>query len=496
MASVVRRASLLVRLIFQFVRCNIFQKAGSWIQNHTQRKTKVVQLKRKLSTVDENDFFDICGTVAAEEESTANDRCGTTRGENRTFGICKNLPKKKKKTRFRKNKVSPIERIAWKDNNGATCTKKGKSRAASIFSSQSTKASNRRSEFDKPFYQQKNSQKFSQASNSSQGATRERAQVPGKPVDDMLCRHRASQKQTRGNSVRKDELAKPGTSTRGCHDVIEDLNSSSLNQRELLGLASPEPRSKVTSKWKGFWGKNKNKTIKTGWSLRDSVDVKNTNSVSFNLNEREDLSSSQRSKISFNWKGFRGKKGKKSATALNTGSLPTSHRSKISVQWKGFRGKKGKKSAKTGSPLRGSENINSGSLPSSNRSKSSFKWTGVRKQGKLPNSEASMPQDSGENMDMFSGARNLKEQDISGSGQRSKIRFTWNGFNGKKDKNLPETVLSTAEDLHVPKTSAPSNLYKPNGPGGSGMVKKMNKDLIGETEKASRLSRLIARVKQ
>ena len=58
MASAPRRASLLIQLLIFNVRLNILQKAGKWIRNQTQRKTKVQKLTKK-SFKKGDDFFDI-----------------------------------------------------------------------------------------------------------------------------------------------------------------------------------------------------------------------------------------------------------------------------------------------------------------------------------------------------------------------------------------------------------------------------------------------------
>lgn len=150
MASASRRASLLIQLLIFNVRLNILQKAGKWIRNQTQRKTKVQKLTKKSFSKDD-DFFDI-GKEAVEEQATdfkskEDDGCCLTEGS-----VGKLFCGKKNKLKFKRNTVAPREGPhAWTERSGKG---KGKKRRGShsmrLFGSRSTKASNIKRDFDKP----------------------------------------------------------------------------------------------------------------------------------------------------------------------------------------------------------------------------------------------------------------------------------------------------------------------------------------------------------
>ena len=191
MASVVCRASLLVGIIFHFVRVNIFQKSGTWSQSQTQGNGKVLEVEKKYSNADENDFFDICGASATEEQSgTSLNQGEGSKGEGRGLGSVK-LPQKRRKRRFfTKSKVSPIEKIAWENDRAKNGAKEKKSSAARLFTSQSTKASNIRKDFAKPCNNRKDDRPSSKpASRSFEG---KRTQTKRPSADDSFYRQGAS----------------------------------------------------------------------------------------------------------------------------------------------------------------------------------------------------------------------------------------------------------------------------------------------------------------
>lgn len=74
---------------------------------------KVVTLQRKISIPDEEIFIDICscGFKEGDEQSMAVRECGASNGRVQGFPVGKTSGSRKKK-RFRKNKISPAEKIA------------------------------------------------------------------------------------------------------------------------------------------------------------------------------------------------------------------------------------------------------------------------------------------------------------------------------------------------------------------------------------------------
>ena len=152
MASALRRASLLIQLLIFNVRLNILQKAGKWIRKQTQRRTKVQKLTKKSFPKDD-DFFDI-GTEAVEEEATdfkskENDGCCLSQGP-----VGKLFCGKKNKLKFKRNTVAPSEGPhVWTERSGKGKGKKRGSHSLRLFGSRSTKASNIKSDFDKPINQ-------------------------------------------------------------------------------------------------------------------------------------------------------------------------------------------------------------------------------------------------------------------------------------------------------------------------------------------------------
>lgn len=153
MANATRRASLLVQLMIFHVKLNILQKAGKWIRSHTQRKTEVQKLLKK-SFVKDDDFFDI-GTDAVEEQTTDFDRYDQSKEENSSYlskgPVGKSFCGKKNKLKFKRNAVTPSERHAWSEHSEGK-GKKRHSRTLRLSGSRSTKASNIKSDFDKPYH--------------------------------------------------------------------------------------------------------------------------------------------------------------------------------------------------------------------------------------------------------------------------------------------------------------------------------------------------------
>ena len=462
MASVVRRASLLVQLIFNFVRFSIVQRTSSWIQSHTKRKTNVTELKRKISTADEDNFFDICSAPADEEQSTLSKRCDACKEESRKVSFGKKFPKKKKRTWFKKEKVSPIEKIAW-ENNGARGAEKGKRHTVSLFTSRSAKASNVKNDFDTPCYKRENDGKFSKASSSLQASGKEGAQFARQSSDVSYSQQGTSKMQT-GRNRHSEAASTPGPCRRSCDEISQDRNSGSFKQEERL-------RSKLTFKWKGFRPKKGKKTT-TGVPTRLSEDQSPSGPKA---KEEVKLPSSHSSKIAFKWKDFRGKREKRTTTGMSTResedpspsgpkakeiNFPSSHRSKIAFKWKAFRGKRQKKTT-TGmsssdseepspSGLKAKEEVN---LPSSHSSKISVKWNGFKKRGRSPKSKlpTSIPPPPG-----------TYQHSGPPAGSRSRITFRWNSLRGKKKRNVLKTGKPATDALHPGFGKLKKSLDRPN----------------------------------
>ena len=159
MASAPRRASLLIQLLIFNVRVNMLQKAGKWIRNQTQRKTKVQKLTKKSSKKDD-DFFDI-GTEAVEEQGTY-----FKNKEDDGFCLSKGLVGKlfcgkKTKLKFKRNTVTPSEGPhAWTERSGKRKGKERGSHSLKLFGSRSTKASSIKSDFDKPYHKNADARKL------------------------------------------------------------------------------------------------------------------------------------------------------------------------------------------------------------------------------------------------------------------------------------------------------------------------------------------------
>ena len=77
---------------------------------------KVVTLQRKISIPDEEIFIDICacGFKEGDEQSMAVRECGANNERIQSFPVEKTSGSRKEK-RFRKNKISRAEKIAWEE---------------------------------------------------------------------------------------------------------------------------------------------------------------------------------------------------------------------------------------------------------------------------------------------------------------------------------------------------------------------------------------------
>ena len=389
MASVTRRASLLVEFIFHFVRFSIFETVGSWIETRIQGKSKVTELQRKPSTANEEDFLDICSSAAAFNRFSLN------KDEGKTFAVGKTLPKKNKKKRFGNNKVSPIERLAWENNEAKNAGGK-KSRAPSLFTSRSSKASIMKKDFEKPCYNDKKDRRFLRATSSSQGE-KKKAHIPEQPEGDSSFGPKASQ--TKRNKM-GEVVQKPGTKWRLYGNNVKDPNSGSVNQKDNSALPSGLG-SKVPFKWKGLYGNKRGK--KAEKSTRESVAVSDANKNGLNP------SSGFRSKVASTMNGFKKqakspkpKSNLQDCDVLHAGSsnacanehlhVQSARRFKITFKWK-FRGKKREKTGKTGiGELQlGLQKLQKNlDRPTSLRSKISFKWRNLHagKEDKLQKEES------------------------------------------------------------------------------------------------------------
>ena len=94
------------------------------------------------------------GTEAIEEQRTDLDRYKKSKEDNSSYlsrgPVGKSFCGKKNKLKFKRNTVTPSERHAWKELSEG----KGKKRhfcTLRLFGSRSTKASNIKSDFDKPY---------------------------------------------------------------------------------------------------------------------------------------------------------------------------------------------------------------------------------------------------------------------------------------------------------------------------------------------------------
>lgn len=150
MASATCKVSLLVQLMIFHVRLNILQKACKWIRSHTQRKTEVQKLTKKFFVKDDDDFAK--ATEAVEEQPSDFDRCDQSKEKNSSYHsggpAGRSCCGKKNKLKLKRNTVTPNERHAWNED---TAVKKRHSHTLRLFGSRSRKASNVKSDFDKPY---------------------------------------------------------------------------------------------------------------------------------------------------------------------------------------------------------------------------------------------------------------------------------------------------------------------------------------------------------
>lgn len=418
MVRLVRRASLLVQFIFDFVRYNIVQKAGSWIKRHTQEKTKVIELKKKISTADEDDFFDICSAPEDQEQSSAFSRFKAAgKGESRANSYIKKQEKKKKRVGFRSNKVAPMEKLAWKDNKETNGEGKGKTNAASLFTSRSAKAFNARSSFDKPCHQSKSDREFLEESNSPHSSGKEKTTFERLGVDTRFQGQDVVQIQTGGNR-NNEELAKPGPSSRTCDELDNNFNCASLKQETRLD-PSPGRRSRISFKWKSSRSKKGTKD-KAGLSVQES---ENNTHGHINVKKTGHSSSSKSSKISLKWRRIRDKEGKTAKAALPVQESENNTHGHINVE-------------------------ETGNLSSSKRSKISFKWKGFKKRGGSENSKLPTPQYSGKSNDATCSSIKLTTKQLDQpSDSRSRLTFSCNAFPGRKGRKKKRTLGGTGE-LH------------------------------------------------
>ena len=153
MASATRKASLLLQLMIFHLRLNILQKAGKWVRSHTQRKTEVQKLTKKFFVKNDDDFA--IATEAVEEQPSDFERCDKSKEKNSSYQsggrAGRSCCGKKNKLKFKRNTVTPSERHAWNENSAGK-GKKRHSHTLRLLGSRSAKASNVKSDFDKPYH--------------------------------------------------------------------------------------------------------------------------------------------------------------------------------------------------------------------------------------------------------------------------------------------------------------------------------------------------------
>ena len=267
------------------------------------------------------------------------------KGKVARLALERSFRKRKRGHGSKRTKFLRLKKIAW-ENNGARGAEKWKRHTVSPFASRSAKALNVENDFDTPCYKRENDGKFSKASSSLQASGKEGAQFARQSADVSFSQQGTSKMQT-GRNRHSEAASTTGPSRRSCDEISQDRNSGSFKQEERL-------RSKLTFKWKGFRPKKGKKTT-TGVSTRVSEDQ---SPCCPKAKEEVNLPSSHSSKIAFKWKGFRGKREKRTTTGMSTResedpspsgpkakeiNFPSSHRSKIAFKWKGFRGKRQKK---------------------------------------------------------------------------------------------------------------------------------------------------------
>ena len=237
MAALLRRVTSLGQLILQFLRCVIFHR----------EKDKEVELQRKISVAKEETFFDICGFKESDEHSTTDRECGASEGRGQALAVEKKLRPRKKK-RFRKNKISPAEKVAWEECGDEKSAKK--SHVPLKFTSRSSKASNFKSDFSKSSYRDNYNGNLYQHSSLCQNE-KEKMQAPKQTTDDGCY----GQKDFL--AWKKNKSENPGSSA--WHDNESDVNPSSGSVDAKENFKFPFSLwSKVS--WKNVLGKSKGKT--------------------------------------------------------------------------------------------------------------------------------------------------------------------------------------------------------------------------------------------
>ena len=230
MAALLRRVPLLGQLIFHFLRFVIFQIG----------KDKVVELQPKIP-VDEETFFDICG----EDQSTTVRDCSARKGRGQGFPVEKKSSSRKKRS-FRKNKISPAEKIAWEE-----CGEKSakKSRTPFVFTSRSSKASKLKSDFSKSSCRDEHDGKrFLQNSPFPQNQN-EKIQYPRQTKDEGC----------HSLTLKENESEKPGSLE--WHDNESNVKPSPGTVDSMENSKFPfSLLSKVSFSWKNMLGKSEGET--------------------------------------------------------------------------------------------------------------------------------------------------------------------------------------------------------------------------------------------
>ena len=236
MAALLRRVTSFGQLILQFLRCVIFQT----------EKDKVFELKRKISVADEETFFDICGYQEGEDQSTTVRECGTRKGRGQGFPVEKKSSSRKKKS-FRKNKISPAEKIAWEECNEKSAKKSG---TPFVLTSRSSKASQLKNDFSKSSYRDEHDGKgFQQRSPLTQNE-KKKIQDPRQTKNDGCY----------SLTLKENESKKPGSLKR--HDNESNVKPSSGTVDDAMEN-SKFPfslLSKVSFSWKDILGKSEGET--------------------------------------------------------------------------------------------------------------------------------------------------------------------------------------------------------------------------------------------
>ena len=156
MADCLHRASLLFQLFLHGLWMNTIQRANNWIRAHPVKKNKVENLKGSYFSKGDT-FFEFSNL----EIGTKNYEIfgGNPRSEdvqtfsNPTESVAKDFAKTKKRMMSRKNKVDfeVSGRHVWDADIKGKNKKQRRSRTLRLFGSRSTKSSNVKNDFAKPF---------------------------------------------------------------------------------------------------------------------------------------------------------------------------------------------------------------------------------------------------------------------------------------------------------------------------------------------------------